>query len=127
MSHVKKALILGFLTWLLPFVFSFFFYSREGELLINFDVFKSMMVVVSTTVGVILLIQYFKVVKGNYLRNAGYVGLLWFIMNLVLDIVILLPLSQMPMQEYVNQIAIRYLGIVVISIGFGYILEKKLR
>ncbi|HRN69871.1 MAG TPA: hypothetical protein PLS49_01690 [Candidatus Woesebacteria bacterium] len=127
MSNFKKALILGLLTWLLPFIFSIFFYSREGELLINYDVFKSLMVVVSLTIGIVLLIQYFKNVKGNFLRNGGYLGVIWFVMNLLLDILILLPLSGMPMQEYVNQIAIRYLTIPVITIGFGYILEKKLR
>jgi hypothetical protein len=126
MSNLKKALIFGFLTWLLPFIFSFFLYSREGELLINMDVFKSMMVVVSMTIAIIFLVKYFKNVKGNYLRNGGYLGLIWFVINLLLDIVILLPLSGMPMQEYVNQIAIRYLAIPVVTIGFGYILEKKL-
>lgn len=127
MSNLKKVFILGFLTWLIPFVFSFLFYNREGELLINFDVFKSVMVVVSISISMVFLIQYFKTVKGNFLRNGGYLGVIWFVMNLLLDIVFLLPLSGMPMQEYVNQIAIRYLAIPVIATGFGYMLEKKLR
>lgn len=126
MSNSKKAFIFGFLTWLLPFIFSFFFYNGEGELLINYDVFKSMMVVVSVTIAIVFLIQYFKTVKGNFLRNGGYLGVIWFVINLLLDIVILLPLSGMPMQEYVNQIAIRYLAIPVITTAFGYMLEKKL-
>lgn len=91
------------------------------------DVFKSIMIVISVSVSMLLLIQYFKATKSNYLRNAGYLGLTWFVMNLALDILILLPLSQMPMQDYVNQIAIRYLAIPIMAMGVGYILEKKLR
>jgi hypothetical protein len=48
-------------------------------------------------------------------------------MNLLLDMIVLLPLSRMTMQDYVNQIAIRYLAMPIMTVGFGYILEKKLR
>lgn len=127
MSQFKRAITLGLLSWLLPFVYSFFFYNREGTLLINYDVFKSMMFVVSMTVGVILLVNYFKHIKSNYLRNAGYVGITWFVMNLLLDGIVLIPLSGMSLQDYVNQIGIRYVAIPILAVGFGYILEKKLR
>jgi len=41
-------ILYGFLAWLIPFVASLFFYTREGELTIDIFLFKSIMIVVGS-------------------------------------------------------------------------------
>lgn len=51
---MKKYLIIalyGFLTWLVPFVVSFFFYTQDGVLIIEEALFKSIMVVTGALTG----------------------------------------------------------------------------
>ncbi|PWB54988.1 MAG: hypothetical protein C3F06_03275 [Candidatus Methanoperedenaceae archaeon] len=66
---MKKYLInilYGFLAWLIPFVASFFFYTREGELTINILFFKSIMIVVGSFSAAFLLVSYFKKINADY-------------------------------------------------------------
>ena len=44
-------LLLGILIWLVPFVISMFFFDRSGQLTISEDLFKSIMIVVSSLIG----------------------------------------------------------------------------
>lgn len=126
MQNTAKALLFGFLVWLIPFVSAFFFYSPSGEIAVSEDLFKSIMIVISTFGGIAFLYLYFKNVSKQYFRNGIAVGIIWFIVNILLDIVILIPMSGMTYSEYMNQIGIRYLSIPLMAGGIGYILEKKL-
>jgi hypothetical protein len=44
MKKYPKNILYGFFAWLIPFVASFFFYTREGELTIDIFLFKSIIV-----------------------------------------------------------------------------------
>jgi len=125
MHKYLKIGLFGFLTWLIPFVVAFFFYSKDGQPLIDIFLFKSIMIVVSAIVGVSLLVLYFKKIKRNYVKEGVIVGLAWLAINLILDFVVLIPMSGMPLQTYFGQIGLRYLIIPVISTGMGYVAEHK--
>uniref|UniRef100_A9A707 Uncharacterized protein n=1 Tax=Methanococcus maripaludis (strain C6 / ATCC BAA-1332) TaxID=444158 RepID=A9A707_METM6 len=116
----------GLLTWLVPFLLSFLFYSESEGLLINIFLFKSIMIVVSGLVGVSLLVLYFKDIKKDYLIEGIFVGVSWLIINLILDILILIPMSGMAYLDYFSQIGLRYLIIPTISIAMGVLLKLKL-
>ena len=114
------------LTWLVLFLLSFLFYSESEGLLIDIFLFKSIMIVVSGLVGVSLLIMYFKDIQKDYLIEGIFVGVSWLIINLLLDILILIPMSGMTYLEYFSQIGLRYLIIPTISIAMGFLLKLKL-
>ncbi|ABO35391.1 conserved hypothetical protein [Methanococcus maripaludis C5] len=116
----------GLLTWLVPFLLSFLFYSESEGLLIDIFLFKSIMIVISGLIGVNLLIMYFKDVKKDYLIEGIFVGVSWLIINLILDILILIPMSGMSFLDYFSQIRLRYLIIPTISISMGFLLKLKL-
>lgn len=75
MKKNLKIILFGFLAWLIPFVLSIFFYSKTGKLLINLDLFKSIMVVTGMLSGTYLLVKYFEKIKSNFLKEGIIIGL----------------------------------------------------
>jgi len=124
MKKYLKIVLFGFLTWVIPFVISFFFYTKEGQAAIDLFLFKSIMIVVGSITGATLLVIYFKKLTGNYLQEGILIGTAWFLINIILDILVLLPMSKMPLGMYFSTIGLRYLIIPVMSIAIGYVAEK---
>ena len=125
MNKYVRNILYGFLAWLIPFVASFFFYSSEGKLTIDIFLFKSIMIVVGSFSAAILLISYFRNINVDYLKEGIIVGLMWFGINIVLDLLILIPMSGMSIMDYFMQIGLRYLAIPAMSIAVGTSLENK--
>jgi len=125
MDKKIKLGLYGLLTWLIPFLASFLFFSRTGGLLIDIFLFKSIMIVVGSLVGVGLLVYYFREISANYLKEGILVGAVWFVMNAVLDIVFLLPMSGDSVGTWFASIGMRYLVLPIISIGMGYLIQSN--
>ena len=123
MKKYLKNVLYGFLAWLIPFVASFFFYSKEG-LTIDIFLFKSIMIVVGSISAAILLVSYFKKISAAYLKEGIIVGIVWFGINILLDLLILIPMSGMSIADYFTQIGIRYLVMPAMSITVGKSLEN---
>jgi len=115
----------GFLAWLIPFVVSFLFFSKSGQLSIDQSLFKSIMVVVGMLTAVILLLRYFKNVKlgKDLLKEGLMVGLAWLVINSALDYATLVTVFKMPLLSWINGIGVRYLAIPIVSVGMS--LAKK--
>jgi hypothetical protein len=77
----KRALALGFLSWLLPFVFSFLVYPIKQA---NASLFETIMAVAVIFVAALLGRRYF---RGGTPRvaEAALLGFLWLAINLILD------------------------------------------
>ncbi|MBP1928103.1 hypothetical protein J2741_000650 [Methanolinea mesophila] len=127
MKHSRYALLLffGFLSWLIPFLVSIPFYSVQGTLLVDVFLFKSIMIVVGSVVGTLLMVWLFLRIREGYLMEGILIGFTWPVINWVMDGLILLPMSGMDVSAYFAQIGIRYLVIPVISVSMGYVLEKS--
>jgi hypothetical protein len=123
-KHIRNILY-GFLAWLIPFVTSIFFYTREGVLTIDVFLFKTIMIVVGSTSAAFLLISYFKKIDTRYLKEGIIVGLTWFGINILLDLLVLIPMSGMSVADYFTQIGLRYLVMPVMSIMVGASLANK--
>lgn len=121
----KRLLLYGFLSWLVPFLVSIPFYSRGGELSIDIFLFKSIMIITGSLISAFLFISYFKLVASSYLWHGVQIGVIWFLMNLLLDFVVLLPMSGMPLGTYMTQIGMRYLVIPITSITIGKVLQNS--
>ena len=122
--YFKNALY-GFLSWLIPFASSFLFYSREGELTIDVFLFKSIMIVVGSVCAAFLLVSYFKSINNHFLRESIVVGLAWIGINIVLDLLVLIPMSGMAIPDYFAQIGLRYVAIFAMTIAVGAALTDK--
>ncbi len=124
MKNILMILISGFIAWLVPFVASFLFYTKDG-LTINIFLFKSIMIVVGSITAAVLLIIYFKRVRSNFIREGIIVGAVWFVLNILLDLLILLPMSGISIPDYFTQIGLGYLSMPAMSIAVGASLASK--
>ena len=122
---IVRLLLLGFLSWLIPFGISFLFYRPGGELIVPCSTFKSFMIVVGTMSGCLLLVQYFKLIRTNFIKHAIIVGSSWLAINLVLDSIILIPMMRTSFVQYLMSIGLGYLAIPSISITIGYLLRRQ--
>jgi len=123
---IFKNIILGFLSWLIPFAVSFLLYKPGGELVVPYATFKSTIMVVGTISGCYLLVRYFNFVDIDFIKNGVIVGLSWFAINIVFDTLILIPMMKSNFTDYFMSIGVGYFAIPSISIAMGYLLEKKI-
>ena len=123
-KHIRNILY-GFLAWLIPFVASIFFYTREGVLTIDVFLFKTIMIVIGSISVAFLLISYFKRINTEYLKEGIIVGVVWFAINILLDLLVLIPMTGISIVDYFPQIGLRYLVMPVMSIMVGTVLSNK--
>ena len=124
-SLTAYLLLFGFLSWLVPFLVSIPFYSTQGGLLVDVFFFKSIMIVVGSLVGTVLMVWLFLRIREGYLREGILIGFSWLVINWVMDGLVLLPMSGMDVSGYFSQIGIRYLVIPIIAVSMGFVLERS--
>jgi intracellular septation protein A len=113
-----RTLLLGLVSWFVPFATSFLFVGRDGQWLIPQPLFKSIMVVVFGGVGAGLLVITFRRIKPS-LINGIAVGGLWLALNLGLDVLILVPMVSMDLALYWQDIGLRYVLIPIMAAAIG--------
>jgi hypothetical protein len=119
MSHRLRAFGLGLLSWFIPFAISFALFPLKA---VNPTLFSTLMGLVVLTTAGILLSTYFRDCNVSA-REAGYLGLLWLAMNLVLDYPMFAfgPMT-MTIGHYYSEIGVAYLTFpifAVLAVRFG--------
>ena len=82
------------------------------------------MVVAGGAIGVTLLVFAFRRIKPT-LRSGIAIGGYWLALNLVLDVLILVPMSGMTIADYVYDIGLRYLLLPLIAAGMGIVARRS--
>ena len=123
MRNIKKALLYGFVLWLIPFVVAVALFRVRNT---NRPLFDSIMPVVLTVCVMWLLHLYFRAATGDSLREGVRLGLLWLLMSLALDY----PMfsygpMKMSLAAYLSDIGVTYLLIPAATIGVGLLLREK--
>ena len=123
-KYVKWIIGFGILIWLIPFLISFVVFPLKDS---NRPLFESIMPVVLTITVVTFSILFFKRVDKEFMKEGFIVGIVWFTISIVIDLFMFIPESSMHMSlvDYIMDIGLTYLIILVIPVGFGYTLEKK--
>jgi hypothetical protein len=83
------------------------------------------MTAVGAIVGAFFTYLYFKKVDKDFWGEGIKLGLLWLVMNIILDLVILVPMGDMAIGDYFLQIGIAYLSIPAMTLLAGKLLESK--
>jgi fumarate reductase subunit C len=123
MKSTKFALFYGFLLWLIPFIVAFLIFPlRETER----PLFETIMAVTVTLTVVVFSILYFGKIDGGYLREGVRIGILWFVISIVIDLLMFMwgPMK-MSFLNYMYDIGFTYLIYPTVTIGFGYLLQRK--
>ena len=125
MKQTLRMVGFGFLAWFIPFITAFLFYTPQGDLRIDIFLFKTIMIVVAALASTIILVYHYKQMKKDFLKEGVTIGVFWFVIAIMLDFFILLPMSGMTMEDYTVQIGMRYLVIPITSIGMAVAIEQK--
>ena len=117
MKALPKALGLGILVWLLPFVVSFVVFPYRGSWR---ALFESVMAVAVSVVAVWFGLVYLGKLPSVGARDGFLVGVLWWAMCVLID----LPLfsagpMKMSLVEYLADIGLTYVIIPVVTLGLG--------
>jgi hypothetical protein len=123
MKPIGKILLLGFLVWLIPFVVAFLIFPIRNS---DRPLFESIMPVVISVCVVLFSALYFTGAKTGYLRDGITMGVLWLAISLAIDLLLFMwgPMK-MDFVDYIKDIGLTYLMIPTITIGAGYLIEKK--
>ena len=124
MNKYVKLVGFGFLIWLMPFLVSFVIFPLRNT---NRPLFESIMPVVLVLTVMIISVLYFKKIEKESLKEGVITGVLWFVLSLVIDLMLFLPASPMQMNfsDYMMDIGLTYLIILMIPIGIGALVSKK--
>lgn len=125
MNKYVKIALFGVFIWLIPFVFSFVIFELRET---NRPLFESIMPVLLTITVMFFSIQYFKKKSDKPLKESLIVGVMWFLINIIIDIMLFIPESpmQMTIADYMMDIGLTYVIILAIPIGIGYFIKIRL-
>lgn len=124
MNKYVKLVGFGFLIWLIPFLVSFVIFPLRDA---NRPLFESIMPIILVLTVMIISVLYFKKIEKESLKEGLIAGVLWFVLSLVIDLMLFLPASpmQMSFSDYMMDIGLTYLIILMIPIGIGALVSKK--
>jgi hypothetical protein len=124
MNKYVKLVGFGFLIWLIPLLVSFVIFPLRKT---NGPLFESVMPVILVLTVMIVSVLYFKKIEKESLKEGVIAGVLWFVLSLVIDLMLFLPASpmQMSFSDYMMDIGLTYLIILIIPIGIGALISKK--
>ncbi len=124
MRSYKLASLYGFLVWLIPFITAFLIFGFRTS---NRALFESIMTVILTLSVVFFSVFYFRKVKTDFFKEGLLLGVIWFAINIIIDLIMLMPETPMQMSftDYMGDIGLTYAIIPIICIGLGYALEKR--
>ncbi|MDV6235661.1 hypothetical protein CH379_008490 [Leptospira ellisii] len=124
-KHLLRIFVYGFLVWLIPFAVAIPFHSRNGELLTDVFLFKTVMIIVGNFTGCALLVSLAPKIEGRTLPVLFATGLIWLAINWGLDFLILIPMSKMGVSEYFIRIGGGYLTMVSIPVAIGLVADRR--
>ena len=109
-------LLYGLLIWLIPFVLSFPFFSKEGELLISEIQFNVVMNFVFIVNFIFFLYRF--IVKNKELQEKKIIqfGIIVFIMLIILDLIVLVGIFHYELLKFLTIIVPIYFLVIILCV-----------
>lgn len=123
MKSIKRAILYGLAIWAIPFVVAMFIFPLRNT---DRPLFESIMPVTVTFAAVLFSWFYFNKVETGFIKEGILLGTVFFAVSIAIDLLMFSygPMA-MPFLDYMKDIGITYLLIPVITIGFGYVVDRK--
>lgn len=118
MAAKGRAVLFGFLIWLVAFVVAFMIFPlRESSR----PLFESIMPVVLAWATAVFAVIYVRDLQKRFVREGVMLGCLWLAINVAVDLPLMLVGGPMKMTlgQYVADIGLTYLVIPAVTIGIG--------
>jgi hypothetical protein len=117
MASWRRALWLGLLVWLVPFVVAFVAFPLKESWR---SLFESIMAVTVALTVVPCALLYLRPVRAGLVREGLLLGLLWFGISVAIDLPLMLnPPINYTLLEYVADIGLTYLMMPVLTVGLA--------
>lgn len=124
-QHLVRIFGYGFLVWLIPFLVAIPFHTRDGKLLTDIFLFKTVMLIIGNLTGCVLFVSLALKISGKKLPILLGAGWIWLFINWGLDFLILLPMSKMSPGDYFIQIGLRYFTMIFVPFAIGWVADKS--
>lgn len=123
MKSLKKAILFGFFVWLFAFAISFLIFPIHES---NRPLFESIMPIALSLLTSFFSYKYLSIVKENFVKEAIYLGIVFILINWIIDVPLMLSPSpmQMTFSDYFQDIGITYFMILPITTAMGYLVDK---
>ena len=121
--NYKRAFLYSFFIWLIPFLLSFFFFSKEGVLLVDRTFFNVIMTL--SLVGVFSFFLYLYIKKCHKRNYTVHFGVLAFFVSTFLDLIVLVGFFSQTFREFFQWTLPSYFNIIIISFSVQKILILK--
>jgi hypothetical protein len=123
MASWGKAILFGFMIWLIPFVVAFIAFPLKESWR---SLFESVMALTLSIVVVACALRYFSRVNTAFLREGIRLGILWFAISVVIDLPLMLsPPINYTLAEYAADIGLTYLMMPAITVGIALAISRK--
>lgn len=99
------------MVWAVPYIFSIALFPT-GIMDSNYPLFKNLMTISGSIMGFIATLMYFKKEKKE-IKNAWIAGIVWLIVNWLLDFAFLMPFTGYDFAKYFLEIGVAYLIIPI--------------
>ena len=117
MSSWRRALLLGLLVWLVPFVVAFAAFPLKAK---NYPLFESIMPVALAMTVVLCSLWYFRKVDRPTVREGLLLGMLWMLLSMAIDLPLMLsPPLNYTLEKYVADVGLTYLMMPIIATGIA--------
>jgi len=119
-----RTAIFGVIVWLIPFASGFFVIDQSGNFTVDIFIAKSMFLLIGNLVGAVLIFVLFSSIKGRYIASGVAIGVIWMIINWLLDILVLLRLSGDTISAWFGSVGVRYFSMLIMAVLVGAIARK---
>jgi hypothetical protein len=117
MASWRRAVLLGLVVWLVPFVVSFALAPVRASWR---SLFESIMPVVVSAVVVACGLRYLRKMARVTIREGLALGILWLTISVLIDLPLMLtPPIRMPVVEYAADVGLTYLMMPIITAGLA--------
>ena len=117
---LQKTFLYGFFIWLIPFLISFPFFSKNGELLIKESLFNSIISFIFFTSFIYFLYRFIAKSENLKRKNILNFGITIFIEFVILDLIVLVGFFKVEMTKFLSEIV----PIYFLTVIFCFFLSK---
>lgn len=118
-KNLHKLFLPALIIWLVPLFVSFFFFNQEGDLQINFWLFKAIMLVAGSATAFVVLSKHYKKHTYPWLSSS----LILLLYNILLDLILLIGVLGTPLGVYFSTTATLYVVFIPLS---NYLAKKSI-
>lgn len=111
----RRVIVYGVLLWLVPFAISFVLFGLRQD---NRALFESLIAVTGVVAAVVGALAYFRNQQAGLGRGLG-LGLAWAAISIAIDLPFFLIVFDMPLSDYLADIALTYLAFPAITTGIA--------